>query len=121
MVEDFRHWIRRHWNVVISFLIGVTCGISILALAFFSTRAEIAGHLFRYGVQATGHPDLDEDLIWLFCGIVIGGSVACLAWWRDTRTRTIGLHEADVLNRLFAEPDVNPLRTRKIAGKGSGE
>jgi hypothetical protein len=119
MPEEFRRWIRRHWNIVLSFLIGLTFGICVLALAFFSTRTDVVGQVLRFGVQSTGHPDLDEDLLWLFCGIVIGGTVACLAWWRDNTARSIGLDKADVLNRLFATPDGKPLGVQGIAGKDS--
>ena len=104
MPEEFRRWIHRHFNVVLSFLIGATFGISILALAYFSTRNNVAAEALRYGVQITGHPDIDEDMFWFFCGIVVGVSVTCLAWWRDNKLRSIGLEKADVLNRLFTDP-----------------
>jgi hypothetical protein len=104
MLEEFRSWIRRHVNVVLSFMIGITFGISVLALAYFSTRNDIAAQALRYGVQVTRNADLDEDMAWFFCGSVVGASATCLAWWRDSRTQTGGLEKADVLNRLFADP-----------------
>jgi len=104
MPEEMRRWIHRHFNVVLSFLIGTTLGISILALAYFSTRNDVAAEALRYGVRITGHPDIDEDMFWFFCGIVVGVSVTCLAWWRDNKLRSIGLEKADVLNRLFTDP-----------------
>jgi len=104
MPEELRRWIHRHFNVVLSFLIGMTLGISILALAYFSTRNDVAADALRYGVRITGHPDIDEDMFWFFCGIVVGASVTCLAWWRDNKVRSIGLEKADVLNRLFTDP-----------------
>jgi hypothetical protein len=30
MMEEFRRWIHRHFNVVLSFVIGLTFGISTL-------------------------------------------------------------------------------------------
>lgn len=104
MMEEFRGWIHRHINVVLSFAIGATFGISILALAYFSTRNEVAAEALRYGVQISGHSDVDEDIIWFFCGIVAGASVTCLAWWRDSKVQSVGLEKADVLNRLCADP-----------------
>ena len=104
MREEFRRWIRRHVNVVLSFMIGITFGISILALAYFSTRNDIAAEALRYGVQITRNADLDEDMAWFFCGSVVGASVTCLAWWRDSRTQAGDMEKADVLNRLFADP-----------------
>ena len=104
MMEEFRGWIRRHFNVVLSFVIGMTLGISILALAYFSTRNDVAAGALRYGVRITGHSDIDEDLAWLFCGIVVGASVTCLAWWRDVKAQSVGLQKADVLNRLIRDP-----------------
>ncbi|MDD5762526.1 MAG: hypothetical protein PHP88_08485 [bacterium] len=104
MPEEFRRWIHRHFNVVLSFVIGVTFGISILAFSYFSTRNEVAAEALRYGVQITGHSDVDEDMVWFFCGIVVGASVTCLAWWRDVKAQSVGLEKADVLNRLFADP-----------------
>ena len=104
MPEEMRRWIHRHFNVVLSFLIGMTLGISILALAYFSTRNDVAAEALRHGVRITGHPDIDEDMFWFFCGIVVGASVTCLAWWRDNKVRSIGLEKADVLNRLFTDP-----------------
>ena len=121
MLEDLRHWIRSHLNVVLSFLIGMTFGISDLAIAYFSNRSEIAEQALRYGIQVTGHPDIDEDLVWLFCGVVIGASVACLAWWRDSKSRNAGLEKADVVNRLFADPDSKRPRMPTIPGKDPGE
>jgi hypothetical protein len=104
MRKEFRPWIHRHLNVVLSFVIGITFGISILALAYFSTRNNIAAEALRYGVRITGNADLDEDLAWFFCGGVVGASVTCLAWWRDSMARSAGLEKADVLNRLSSVP-----------------
>jgi hypothetical protein len=104
MLQGFRRWIHRHFNVALSFAIGLTLGISILALAYFSTRNDVAAEVLRYGVQITGHSDVDEDLVWFFCGIVAGASVICLAWWRDSKAQSVGLEKADVLNRLFTDP-----------------
>lgn len=104
MLEEFRGWIHRHFNIVLSFVIGLTFGISILALAYFSTRNDVAAEALRYGVQITGHSDIDEDMVWFFCGILVGASVTCLAWWRDCKAQSVGLEKADVLNRLCADP-----------------
>lgn len=104
MPEEFRGWIHRHFNVVLSFVIGVTFGISILALAYFSTRNNVATEALRYGVQITGHSDIDEDMAWFFCGSLVGASVTCLAWWRDSKAQSVGLEKADVLNRLITDP-----------------
>jgi len=104
MMDEFRRWIHRHFNVVLSFVIGLTFGISILALTYFSTRNEVAAEALRYGVQITRHPDVDEDMVWFFCGIVVGASVTCLAWWRDSKAQSVGLEKADVLNRLITDP-----------------
>ena len=104
MSEELRRWIHRHFNAVLSFLIGMTLGISILALSYFSTRNDVAAEALRHGVRITGHSDIDEDMVWFICGIVVGVSVTCLAWWRDNMVRSIGLEKADVLNRLFTDP-----------------
>jgi hypothetical protein len=104
MSEEFRRWIHRHFNVVLSFVIGITFGISIFALAYFSTRNDVAAEALRYGVQITRHSDIGEDMVWFFCGTVVGASVTCLAWWRDSKAQSVGLEKADVLNRLFADP-----------------
>ena len=104
MMEEFRRWIHRHFNVVLSFVIGMTLGISILALAYFSTRNDVAAEALRYGVQITGHPDVGEDIAWFFCGIVVGASATSLAWWRDIKAQSVGLEKGDVLNRLFTDP-----------------
>ncbi len=105
MLGEFRGWIHRHLNVVCSFMIGMTFGISILVVAVFSNRNEFVARLVRYSVRITGHSDIDEDLIWFFCGLAFGASVACLAWWRDNKAREADLEHADVLHRLHAEPD----------------
>jgi hypothetical protein len=104
MMEEFRGWIHRHFNVVLSFVIGITLGISILALAYFSTRNDAAAEALQYGVRITGHSDVGEDMVWFFCGIVLGASVTCLAWWRDSKAQSVGLEKGDVLNRLFTDP-----------------
>jgi hypothetical protein len=103
MQEGFRRWIHRHFNVVLSFVIGVTFGISVLALAYFSTVNDVAAEALRYGVQITRHSDIDEDMAWFFCGSVVGASVTCLAWWRDSKTQSGDLEKADVLNRLIKD------------------
>ena len=59
MPEELRRWIHRHFNAVLSFLIGMTLGISILALAYFSTRNDVAAEALRHGVWITGHSDID--------------------------------------------------------------
>jgi hypothetical protein len=104
MLEEVRRWIHRHLKVVLSFVIGLTLGISILALAYFSTRNDIAAEALRYGVRITGHSDIDEDMLWFFCGSLVGASVTCLAWWRDSEAQSVGLEKGDVLNRLFTDP-----------------
>ena len=117
MPEEFRGWIHRHFTVVLSFVIGITLGISILALAYFSTRNDVAAETFRYGVQITGHSDGGEDMVWFFCGIVVGASVSCLAWWRDSKAQYAELEKADFLNRLITDPKPpivrKPKRSRK--------
>ena len=97
MPEELRRWIHRHLSTLsCSLLIGMTLGISILALAYFSTRNDVAAEALRHGVRITGHSDIDEDMVWFFCGIVVGVSVTCLAWWRDNKVRSNDLEKADV-------------------------
>ncbi len=119
MMEESHRWIHRHFIIVLSFVIGLTFGICILALAYFSTRNDVAAEALRYGVQITGHPDIDEDMVWFFCGTVVGASVTCLAWWRDGKTQSVGLEKGDVLNRLFTDPSPpigrKPERSRQNA------
>ncbi|MGE5285123.1 MAG: hypothetical protein ACM3OG_09150 [Actinomycetota bacterium] len=104
MLEEFRGWIHRHINIVLAFVVGLAFGISILAITYFSTRNEIAAGALRYGVRITGDADIAEDVVWFFCGIVVGASVACLAWWRDSKAQSVGLEKADVLNRILTDP-----------------
>ena len=115
MLEEFRCWIHRHITIILSFVIGLTVGISILALTYFSRRNEVAAEALRYGARITGHSDVDEDLVWFFCGIVVGASVSCLAWWRDSRTQSVSLEKADVLNRLFKDPAPPIVRKPEIS------
>ena len=119
MLKGYRGWIHRHLNLVLSFVIGLTFGISILAFAYFSTRSNIAAEALRYGVQITRNSDLDEDMAWFFCGSVVGASVTCLAWWRDSKAQSVGLEKGDVLNRLFTDPSPpigrGPERSRQDA------
>ena len=119
MLEETRRWIHRHINVVLSFAIGLTFGISILALTYFSSRNDIAAKALQYGVQITGHQDVGEDMVWFFCGIAVGASVTCLAWWRDSKTQSGGLENADVLNRLTADPIPPAVRGPEISRKDS--
>lgn len=104
MLAEFREWIHRHLNIVLSFAVGLTFGISILALTYFSTRNDVAAGALRYGAQITGNSDIGEDLVWFFCGIIVGATVTCLAWWRDSKAQSIGLEKADVLNRILTDP-----------------
>jgi hypothetical protein len=115
MLEEFRGWIDQHFNVALSFVIGLTAGISVFAIAYFSTRNDLAANVLRYGARITGHPDIGEDLVWFFCGTVAGAAITCLAWLRDAKAQDVGLDKADVLNRLFTDPaphpDPNPERS----------
>jgi len=104
MLEELRRSIDQHFNVALAFVIGLTFGISILALAYFSTRNDIAANLLQYGARVTGHTDIDEDLVWFFCGAAAGASIACLAWLRDRKAQAASLDRADVLNRQFTDP-----------------
>lgn len=104
MMEEYRGWIHRHIHVVLSFMIGMTLGISILALAYFSTGNDAAAGALRYGVQITGHPDVGEDMAWFFCGSMVGATIICLAWRRDSKAQSAELEKADVLNRLTSDP-----------------
>jgi hypothetical protein len=119
MLEGFRRWIHRHFNVVLSFGIGLSFGISILALAYFSSRNEVAADALRYGGQITRHLDVGEDMVWFICGIVVGAAVISLAWWRDSKAQSVGLEKADVLNRLITDPTTpivrRPERSRQDA------
>lgn len=103
MMEEFREWLHRHFNVVLSFVVGLTCGISILALVYFSTKNDVAARALRYGVQITGDIDIADDLLWFICGIVVGATITSLAWWRDSKVQSIGLEKADVLNRILMD------------------
>lgn len=100
MPDASRGWFHRHINVVTSFLIGMTFGIFSLALAVFSGRNEYAARVLQFGIRITGHADIDEDLVWFFCGITAGAAVACLAWWRDNKAKASEPEEADVLHRI---------------------
>jgi len=113
MLEEYRGWIHRHLNIAMSFVVGLTFGISILALAYFSTRNDVAAGVLRFGVKVTGNPDIDEDLVWFFSGSVVGASVTCIAWWRDSKAQSIGLEKADVLNRLITDPKPPVVRKPK--------
>lgn len=114
MMGEFRQWIHRHFNVVLSFGVGLSFGIAILALTYFSTRNEVAAEALRYGVQVTRHSDIGEDMVWFFCGIVVGASVASLAWWRDGKAQSVGLEKGDVLNRLFTDRPPPVVRKKEM-------
>jgi hypothetical protein len=120
MLDDFRRWVRGHLAVAFSFMVGVTVGISMLVLALFSSPRNVTANVLEFGVRITGHQDIGEDLLWLFSGVVIGASVACLAWWRDNKARAAGLEKANVANRLFADPDGLRSRTPRVNRKGAG-
>lgn len=120
----FCNWIRRHFYVVVSFTVGIAFGVSIFALVFFSNRSEIAARALGYGVRATGHTDLNDDLLWFLAGIAVGAGVTCFAWWRDDKALAPGLEEEDVLNRITSDPRlkiagrrVNPPGTRPGSGR----
>jgi hypothetical protein len=116
--DVFRRWTRRHVTVVLSCVIGLTIGSSLLALAYFSGSSVIAGKALRFGATVTGHKDLGEDLVWFFCGVAVGGGTACYAWWRDSRGWEDGLEQEHALNRLMADPA--PSIVEKKVGSGRG-
>ncbi len=103
-LERFRGWTHRHFYVLLAFVAGVTFGVSVFALVRFSERSPVASRILRYGADATGNPDLDDDLVWFIAGSAAGAGIATLAAWRDGKARAAGLEEEDVLNRLIADP-----------------
>jgi hypothetical protein len=119
MLDDFRGWFQRHLAVALAFMVGMAVGISILVLAFFSDRNDFTASMLRFGIQVTGHRDIGEDLLWLISGVVIGASIACLAWWRDNKGRAEGLEKADVVNRLFTDPEGVPPREPQMTRKAT--
>ena len=58
-------------------------------------------------------------MVWFFCGIAVGASVAFLAWWRDSKTQSVDLENADVLNRLTTDPMPTTIRRPEISHKDS--
>ncbi len=102
--ESLRGWTRRHFYVILAFIVGMTLGVSLIALIHYAEKSETASRALRYGAEVTGNPDFDEDLVWFFCGSVVGGGIATLAAWRDSKAKSAGLLEEDVLNRLIADP-----------------
>ncbi len=121
MQGRFLRWTRRHFYVVVSFAVGIALGVSIVALVYFSNKSEIAAHALRYGAFATGHVDLDDDLIWFVAGIAVGAGVACYAWWRDGKARDTGLEEEDVLNRMIVDTGLGIVGRPGEARQGPGE
>ncbi len=117
MLEDVRGWLRQHLAVALAFTVGMAFGIFMLVLAFFSDRNDFTASVLRFGIQVTGHQDIGEDLIWLCSGAVIGAAVVFLAWWRDNRARDEQLDRADVLNRLFADPEGGCSPKQRVARK----
>jgi hypothetical protein len=120
MGDTFRGWISRHRNVVLSFVVGMSLGVLIVAFAYFSSRSETGAMLFRYGVRISGHSDIDEDLIWFVCGIVAGAGIMCYAWWRDTEARSDSVEEEHVLNRVLGEDPAGPAPIRAVPEAMSG-
>ncbi len=102
--ESFRGWTRRHFYVLLAFVVGMTLGVSFIALIHYAERNDTASRALRYGAEVTGNPDFDEDLVWFFSGSVVGGGIATFAAWRDSKAKSAGLLEEDVLNRLIADP-----------------
>ncbi|MGE5246956.1 MAG: hypothetical protein ACM3L8_01310 [Verrucomicrobiota bacterium] len=119
MLEDARGWLRQHLAVALAFTVGMAFGIFMLVLAFFSDRNDFTARVVRFGIQVTGHQDIGEDLIWLCSGAVIGAAAVFLSWWRDNRARGEPLDRADVVNRLFADPESGSSQQTPVARRGA--
>lgn len=87
--------------LVVGFAFGVAFGLALGAVAYFMSFKAAPSGVLAYAIQLTGHPDIAEDLIWLFSGGFIGAMFVAYAAWRAEKSRANWLGDEHVLHRTF--------------------
>lgn len=87
--------------LAVGFAFGVAFGLALGAVTYFMSFKTAPSRVLAYASQLTGHPDIAEDLIWLFSGAFIGAMFVAYAAWRAEKSRANGLGEEHVLHRTF--------------------
>ena len=87
--------------LIVGFAFGVAFGLALGAVAYFMSFKAAPSKVLASAIQLTGHPDIAEDLIWLFSGAFIGAMFAAYAAWRAEKGRADGLGKEHVLHRTF--------------------
>ncbi len=87
--------------LVVGFAFGTAFGLALGAVAYFLNLKSAPKGILAFAVHATGHPDIAEDLIWLFSGAFIGAMLAAYGAWRAEKSRAGGLGDEHVLHRTF--------------------
>ena len=87
--------------LAVGFAFGLAFGLALGAVAYFLDFRAAPSGLLSFAVETTGHPDIAEDLIWLFSGAFIGAMLAAYGAWRAEKRRAEGLAKEHVLHRTF--------------------
>ncbi len=87
--------------LAVGFAFGVAFGLALGAVAYFMNLKAAPGGILAYATRLTGHPDIAEDLIWLFSGAFIGAMLVAYAAWRAEKRRAEGIEKEHVLHRSF--------------------
>ncbi len=111
----------RRAALAVGFAFGVAFGLALGAVAYFLNLKAGPGGILSYGIQLTGHPDIAEDLIWLFSGGFIGATTAVYAVWRVSRRRADGIEKEHVINRTFRVLEGGPASDPGEASPPKGE
>lgn len=87
--------------LAVGFAFGVAFGLALGAVAYFASLRAAPSGVLAYAIRLTGHPDIAEDLIWLFSGAFIGAMFTAYGAWRAEKGRGDGLGKEHVLHRTF--------------------
>ncbi len=94
--------------LVVGFAFGVAFGLALGAVVYFLNLKAAPSGILAYAIRLTGHPDIAEDLVWLFSGAFIGAMFAGYGAWRAEKSRGRGLGKEHVIHRTFRVLDGGP-------------
>ncbi len=87
--------------LAVGFAFGVAFGLALGAVAYFMNLKSAPSGVLAYAIHLSRHPDIAEDLIWLFSGAMIGAMFAAYGAWRAEKRRGEGFGKEHVLHRTF--------------------
>jgi len=116
MPEEVRRWIHRHFNVILSFVVGITLESPSLHLRISPPGATLPPK--RFDMVFRSHGTRTSTRTWPGFSRERGRRLGHLPGLvADSKAQSVGLEKGDVLNRLFTDPSPRSVEGRKGPGR----